>query len=322
MPNKHNAARRHHIPKMRFKVTTWAAYEAGLRRRGSLTLWVSDEAMAAWRAAPRMTPGGQARYSHTAIETALMVRLVFHQPLRQTEGLLGSLLELLGVDLPVPDHTTISRRAARLTPVLASALPDGPVTLVIDSTGLKVYGAGEWHRDKHGVRGRRTWRKLHLAVDAASNTIVAATLTTTSAGDASQLGPLLEQTSGPINTVLADGAYDGDPSYQTIAARDAGARVVIPPRATAVLSASATTDPSQRDRHIQIIAEQGRLAWQRQTAYGERAKAETAMARYKRILGDQLRARTLPGQQAEAAIGITILNCMIDQARPNSVRSA
>lgn len=321
MPNKHNADRRHHIPKMRFQVTNWAAYEAGLRRRGSLTLWVSDAAIAAWRAVPRTTPGGQARYSAIAMETAVMVRLVFHQPLRQTEGLLGSLLALLGVNLPIPDHTTISRRAARRTPVLATALPAGPVTLVIDSTGLKVYGAGEWHRDKHGVRGPRTWRKLHLAVDAATNTIVAATLTTTSDGDASQVGPLLDQTTGAIDTVMADGAYDGDPIYQTIAARDAGAKVVIPPRATAVLSNAAETAPTQRDRHIQTIAERGRLDWQRQTAYGQRAKAETAMARYKRILGDHLHARTLAGQQAEATIGVDVLNRMSAQTRPNSVRS-
>jgi hypothetical protein len=163
MPNKHNDARRHHIPKMRFRVTNWAAYEASLRRRGSLTLWVSEDAIADWRAAPRTTPGGQARYSDVAIETAVMVRLVFHQPLRQTEGLVGSLLDLMGLDLPVPDHTTISRRAARLAPVLPTALPAGPVTLVIDSTGLKVYGAGEWHCAKHGVRGPRTWRKLHVS---------------------------------------------------------------------------------------------------------------------------------------------------------------
>ena len=134
MPNKHNDAQRHQIPKMKFRVANWAMSVAGLRRRGSLMLWVSDEALAAWRAAPRRTPGGQARFSQTAIETALMVRLVFHQPLRQTEGLLSSLLILLGVELPVPDHTTISRRAARLTPMLATALPSGPVTLVIDST--------------------------------------------------------------------------------------------------------------------------------------------------------------------------------------------
>ncbi|WP_341992900.1 IS5 family transposase [Azorhizobium sp. AG788] len=192
----------------------------------------------------------------------------------------------------------------------------------VDCRGATRYGAGEWHRDKHGVRGRRTWRKLHLAVDASTNTIVAATLTTTDDGDASQVGPLLDQTIGPIATVMADGAYDGDPIYHTVAQRDAGAMVVIPPRATAVSGPTAATEPTQRDQHIQSIAERGRLGWQRQTDYGKRSKTETAMARYKRILGGQLRARTLPGQQAEAAIGVAVLNRMIGQARPNSVRSA
>jgi len=301
-------------------VTNWSANEAGLRRRGSLTLWVSDEALAAWKAAPRTTPGGQAHYSETAIETALMVRLVFHQPLRQTEGLLGSLLDLMDVDLPVPDHTTISRRAARLTPTLRTVLPDGAVTLVIDSTGLKVYGAGEWHRDKHGVRGRRTWRKLHLAVDAATSAIVAATLTTSGEGDAGQVGPLLDQTEGPIDTVMADGAYDGEPTYQTVAGRDPAATVVIPPRSTSVPGSGA--EPTQRDRHIQSLADKGRLGWQRETGYGKRSKAETAMSRYKRILGGYLHARKLPGQQAEAAIGVAVLNRMIGAGRPKSVRVA
>src|SRR4051812_35317168 len=198
-------------------------------------------------------PGGQARYSESAIETALMLRLVFHQPLRQTEGLLRSLLELMGLDLPVPDHTTISRRAACLTPVLRTALPTGPVTVVIDSTGLKVYGAGEWHRDKHGVRGRRTWRKLHLAVDAATSTIVAATLTTSGEGDAGQVGPLLDQTTGPLDTVMADGAYDGEPTYQQVAERDPAATDVIPPRSTA--GAGSPSGPAQREPHIQAHAQ-------------------------------------------------------------------
>ena len=211
----------------------------------------------------------------------------------------------MGIDLPVPDHTTISRRAARLTPALLTALPSGPVTLVIDSTGLKVYGAGEWHCDKHGVRGRRTWRKLHLAIDAATNTIVAATLTTSSEGDAGQVGPLLDQTTGPIDTVMADGAYDGEPTYQTVAERDPAATIIIPPRSTAV--PGSTTDPTQRDGHIQSLADRGRLSWQRETDYGKRSKAETAMSRYKGILGDHhLHARKLPGQQAEAAIGIAV----------------
>ncbi|EWY36184.1 hypothetical protein N825_29455 [Skermanella stibiiresistens SB22] len=263
MPNKHNDAQRHHIPKMKFKVTNWSAYEADLRRRGSLTLWISDEAIAAWRAAPRKTPGGQARYSQTAIETALMVRLVFHQPLRQTKGILGSPLDLMGIDLPVPDHTTISRWVAQLTPAPRTALPDGAVILMIDGTGLKVAGAGEWHCYKHGMRGRCTWRKLHLAVDAATNTIVAATLTNSSESDAGQVGPLLDQTDEPLAAVIADSAYDQDRVYDGVDEHSAEAAVVVPPRSKVVLSPSAETDPIQRDRHIQVIAEQGRMGWQK-----------------------------------------------------------
>lgn len=159
-------------------------------------------------------------------------------------------------------------------------------------------------------------------MDAASSTIVGAVLTTTEAGDASQVGPLLAQTHGPITTVLADGAYDGEPIYQTIAQHDPGAVVIIPPRATAVPSNQAETAPTPRDRHLQRIAANGRMSWQRETGYGRRSKGETAMARYKGILGDRLHARTLPAQQAEAMIGVTALNRMLETGRPVSVRKA
>jgi transposase len=151
-------------------------------------------------------------------------------------------------------------------------------------------------------------------------TIVAATLTTNSEGDTTQVGPLLDQTTGPLDTVMADGAYDGEPTYQIVAERDPAAMVVIPPRSTAVPGSSA--EPTQRDGHIQSLADKGRLGWQRETDYGKRSKAETAMARYKRILGDHLHARKLPGQQAEAAIGVAVLNRRIDAGRPESVRVA
>jgi hypothetical protein len=149
MPHKYNADRRHRIPRTCYKVTNWKAYEAGLRQRGSLTIWFSEEAVAAWRAAPRTTPGGQARYSDLAIETALILRTVFHQPLRQTEGLVGSLLELMGLDLPVPDHSTLSRRSRTLA--VASQAASGPVHLLVDSTGVKLSGPGEWLVDLHPV---------------------------------------------------------------------------------------------------------------------------------------------------------------------------
>src|SRR3954468_12018069 len=322
MPHKYNADRRHRIPKARYKVTNWQAYEAGLRQRGSLTIWFTDEAIAAWRAVPRTTPGGQARYSDLAIETSLILRALFRQPLRQTEGLVGSLLELMGLDLPVPDHTTLSRRSRTLAVAPQIRTPTGPVHLLVDSTGVKLSGPGEWLVEKHGTQRRRAWRKLHLAIDAKTGTIVASTLTSKEVDDAAELGPLLDQIDDPLAAVIADGAYDQDRVYDDVAEHSPEAVVVVPPRSTAVLSASAETNPTQRDRHIQVIAEQGRMGWQRTSGYNVRAGAEGAMSRYKRIIGDTLRSHTRPAQEVETRIAVTVLNRMLDLGRPESVRAA
>lgn len=322
MPNKHNAKGRHHIPKMEFQVKNWAEYDAGLRRRGSLTLWVTPEAMADWHATPRFTPGGQACYSDLAIETGLMLRLAFHLPLRQTEGLMTSVFDLMGVSLRVPDHSTLSRRAMTMKSISKGCrLPDGPVHLLIDSTGLKVYGAGEWLQEKHGAKARRTWRKLHLAMDADTGMIMSSTLTENDIGDPSQVTALLERVDAEIGSVTADGAYDGAPIYAAIAARAGDIPVIIPPHVTAVLSAAAEHDPSQRDKHITLMAERGRLGWQKETGYGRRALVETTMGRYKTIIGPRLRARSQPGQRTEAAVGAAVLNRMLHAGRPNSVRN-
>jgi hypothetical protein len=322
MPHKYNADRRHRIPKARYKVTNWRDYEAGLRKRGSLTIWFSEDAVEAWRAAPRITPGGQARYSDLAIETSLILRTVFHQPLRQTEGLVGSLLELMGLDLPVPDHTTLSRRARTLAVAPQARTAGGPVHLLVDSTGVKLSGPGEWLVEKHGTKRRRAWRKLHLGIDAKSGMIVASTLTSKEVDDAAELGALLAQVDDPLAAVVADGAYDQDRVYDDVAEHSAEAAVVVPPRATAVLSASAETNPTQRDRHIQVIAEQGRMNWQKTSGYNARAGAEGAMSRYKRIIGDTLRSHTRPAQEVETRIAVNVLNRMLDLARPESVRAA
>lgn len=326
MPNKFNDKRRHHIPKMKFRVRNWREYEEGLRRRGSLTLWVTDEAIAGWKAIPRTTPGGQAIFSPLAIETALMVRLAFHLALRQTEGLMASIFALLEVSLNVPDHTTISRRAMGLKSIsLGCPLPEGPVDLLIDSTGLKVYGAGEWLQEKHGAKARRIWRKLHLAVDSNTGMIVASILTDNSVGDSSQVAPLLDLVDGVIASVTADGAYDGAydgaPVYEAVAARAGDIPVVIPPHVTAVPSPNAGHSPTQRDRHIALIEAKGRLGWQKETGYGRRSLVETTMGRYKTIIGPKLRARSPGGQKAEAGIGVAVLNRMLHAGKPDSVRS-
>jgi hypothetical protein len=316
MPHKHNADRRHHIPKMAFKVQNWPAYEAGLRRRGSLTLWIEDAALAYWQTTG---PNGQARYTDAAIQTSLMLRTAFKLALRQTEGLMTSVFTLMGLTLSAPDHSTVSRRAVTLPVIQAAQVPSGPLHVLIDSTGLQVYGAAQWLEAKHGAKSRRTWRKLHLAVDAASGMIVAQTLTDQDVDDPSQVGPLLDQIDDLIAQVTADGAYDGTPTYQTIAAHGGDIAVVIPPRATAVLGGEPGL-PTQRDRHLAMIAEQGRLAWQASTGYGQRSLVEMTMGRYKTLIGPRLRARGFAAQQTEASIGMAVLNRMLAAGRPDSVR--
>jgi len=267
MPFKHNAARRHRIPRARYRVTNWPAYEAGLRRRGDLTLWLDEAALAGWAAPKRSSPGGQPLYSDLAIELVLTLRLVFHLALRQVEAFSRSVLRLLGLALSVPDHSTLSRHgrafAGRQPRVQAST---GPIHLVLDSTGLELFGQGEWDAEKHG-RARRQWRKLHLAVDAGIGEIAAHVLTDGHADDAAQVPALLGQTEGVIASVTADGAYDGEPTYAAAAARQRHPPpdVVVPPRGSAVPSADKGDGERQspRDRHIQLMAERGRIGGRR-----------------------------------------------------------
>jgi transposase len=316
MPHKHNDDRRHHIPKMAFKVQNWPEYEAGLRGRGSLTLWIEDAALDHWQT---FGPGGQARYKDAAIQTTLMVRTAFKPALRQTEGLMASVITLMALSISAPDHSTISRRAVTLPTIQPDSVPQGPLHLLIDSTGLQVYGAGQWLEAKHGVKSRRKWRKLHLAVDADNGMIVAQILTDQDADDTSQVAPLLDQSDSRIGRVTADGAYDGAPTYETIAAHGNDIEVVIPPRSTAVPSGE-QGPLAQRDRHLEMITERGRLAWQKATDYGKRSLVETTMGRYKALIGPRLRARGFAAQQTEAAIGVAVLNQMLAAGRPDSIR--
>ena len=251
MPFKANQDRRHHIPRPGYQVTNWPEYDAALRRRGSLSVWFSEAAIAAWRAERRNTPGGQPRYSTLAIATALTRRAVFRLALRQTEGLIGSIIRLLGLDLAVPDHSTLSRRAETLQLVRPASSTD-PVHLLVDSTGLRLCGPGEWLVEKHGARTRRSWRKLHLGVDANTGEIIATTLTSHDVDDGSQVGPLLDQVDGPVASFTGDGAFDRDDVYDEIAVRHPDAAIIVPPRSNAVPSSAAETAPTQRDRHLQL----------------------------------------------------------------------
>ena len=235
MPFKFHQLRRHRVPVVRYRVTNWPEYDRGLVGRGDLRLWITEEALAAWAAPRRQTrvadPGGQARFSDLAIEAVLMLGSLFRLPLRQTEGFVRGLLAMMGLNLLVPDHTTLARRRRTVPIDMNAPGRKAPVDLVLDSTGLAFHGPGEWDRLKHGEK-RRAWRKLHLAVDAGTGEILAFELTDSDTTDPVMAGPLVAAAGGRIRSVTADGAYDGVPVYQAIrAARPARSppKIIIPP---------------------------------------------------------------------------------------------
>ncbi len=273
-------------------------------------------------------------YSALAILTALTIRAVFRLAYRQAEGLLGSIIGLLGLRLRVPDHTTLSRRAATLDvprPRSAGAgAGGGPLHLLVDSTGLKLCGKGEWLLEKHGTATRRSWRTLHLGVDANTGQIMASTLTTKDVDDASQAGSLLDQVASPVALFTGDGAYDQDRVYASVAERHPEAAVVVPPRSTAVPSDTAETAPTQRDRHLLHIAEHGRMAWQKRSGYNKRARVEATMGRWKQVIGDGLRAHPYAGawtpelrphRLTPVGVGVSALAPLIHAPRSQASKS-
>jgi hypothetical protein len=259
--------------------------------------------------------------SALAIQTALTLRTVFRLALRQTEGLIGSILKLLRLDLAVPDHSTLSRRAETLE-VSRPVSRTGPVHLLVDSTGPRLCGLGEWLVEKHDTRRRCAWRKLHIGVDADTAQILASELTTSDVDDGSQVEPLLDQIAGPPASFTGDGAYDQAGVYGILGKHHPDAEVIVPPRSTAVLSEDGETAPTQSDRHLENIAEHGRIGWQKASGYTRRALVESAIGRLKRVIGDALRSRTDRRRTTEVAIAVHALNRMLELGRSKSVRVA
>ena len=318
MPHKFNATRRHNFPGKRYRVTNWSEYNESLRRRGDLTIWVTDDALKQWRAPRRSTPGGQSKYSDLAISTCLTLRSVYKLPLRQTQGLMRSIALLMGVAIPVPDFSTLSRRAQGLSlPEKPRIDRAKPIHLTVDSTGLKIFGEGEWQQNKYETKAKRkSWRKLHLGLDLASGAIVCADLTLDDVGDPTALPGLLDQIEGPVSRFLADGAYDGTSTSKLLATHFGDAlEIVIPPPRNAVFTPKSLDDPSPRDKHIFQIQAHGRLAWQANSGYNQRSRAEAQIGRWKAVIGPKLRSRIFDNQKTEATIGVQVLNRMTELGR-------
>lgn len=304
-----------------YRVSNWAEYNNSLVQRGSITVWIDDEVLASWRPVPegRRKRGGQPKYSDRAIECLLSLKAVFHLPYRQTEGFGKSLMALLGVNVPVPDYTTLCIRSADLKVALSPSQVQGAKHIVVDSTGLKVYGEGEWKVRQHGVSKRRTWRKLHLSVNEATQSIEAVVLTEASVDDAEAGGDLLDETDGSLEQVSGDGAYDQRKFYEAATERGVE-RIAVPPRRNARIwqHGNSSKPPLPRDHNLRRIRRVGRKRWKQEVGYHRRSLAETAVFRFKIIFGNTLSARTLPRQITEARIKAAALNRMTQLGMPDS----
>lgn len=308
--------------KTQYRIRNWPEYNAALVGRGSLTLWVDEEALKAWRYTGPTQRGAQYVYTDAAIKCVLTLRAVYHLALRAAEGLARSVFALLEVALPVPCYSTLSRRAAEVAVALGALPRSGPVHLVIDSSGFKIYGEGEWKVRLHGWSKRRTWRKLHLAVDEATGEIVAAVASVAGVSDDDALPDLLARAKGEISQVSADGAYDKRCCYEAIEQR--GAKAVIPPRQDAKIwqHGNCAAPPHQRDENLRAIRQKGRRRWKQESGYHRRSLAETAVFRVKTIFGPTLYSREFPQQATELFIRVAAMNRMTHLGMPQSYRLA
>lgn len=297
----------------------WPKYNKGLKERGSLTFWISPDVLANWEVKEKTgKPGSTPTYSNQAIVTMVSLKSVMSLPGRALCGFVESVFQLMGVELSVPDHTTISRRLKRLEVKLPVKPSRGKRHVVIDSTGIKVYGEGEWKTRQHGISKRRTWRKLHLAVDEATGEILSSVVTDNSCHDSEVLGELLDEIDDPISQVDADGAYDTAACYDYIEARDAVAG--IPPQRNAKIwfHGNRKTPPHPRDENLRRIRLVGRAKWKREINYHRRSLAETTMFRCKIAFGGKVSSRRMNRQMTELKVQCLVLNRMIQVTKPDS----
>lgn len=299
----------HQVP---HRIRDWPHYNKALIQRGSLTLWVEQRAINAWRDCSRPARRGRRRtYTDLAISCALTLRELYHLPLRSTQGLISSVLQLLRVQLPIPHYSTLSRRAIALA-VSLPRLKTGALHLAVDSTGVKLYGEGEWKMRLHGKERRRTWRKLHLMIDHTTQEVVSLSMTDKDVLDRNEVERLLKAVEGQVCEVLGDGAYDFAVCHAAI--RERGARAIIPPKKGARVRGK----PHLRDRDeaVRRSAEVGKEQWKRESGYHRRSLVETAMMRLKTLCSDKLKAREWKRQGTELRLRCALMNRMTALGMP------
>lgn len=289
----------------RYKTTNWSSYNDSLKRRGSLSIWFDPEMV--WVPPPSGRRGRQQNFSDAAIQACLTLKVLFGLPLRQTTGFVQSLLQLIGLDWAVPGFSTLCRRQRTLKVSLPYRGGTGPLNLLIDSTGIKAEGEGEWNARKHGGSKRRIWRKIHIGIDEETLEVRAVEITSSNVGDAPVLPDLLNQipSNQNIGSVTADGAYDTRKCYEAVAARNAYA--VIPPRKNAKPWKPTSAGAIARNEAVGAQRYLGRTLWRRWSGYHRRSRVETKMHCLK-LMGQSLMARDFDRQVAEIQIRVAVLN--------------
>lgn len=310
--------------KKKYKVRNWKEYNQALVDRGSILFWVTEDAIRNWEEQQKTGKRGKPRtFSNTAIETALTLAQVFHMPLRTTEGFLKSILQRLGVSVQIPDYSTLSVRSHHL-PIQIRVRPirREPLHIVVDSTGIKVYGEGEWKVRMHGWSQHRTWRKLHIGTDEATGDILLGEMTGNDITDSETFAPLLNQLPKEqlIDQVSGDGAYDRRICYGALKEHQIP-HVTIPPQHNAKIWQHGNTQAERlvRDENLRRIRKVGRKQWKIERGYHRRSLAETGMFRLKTIFGDRVSARTFATQRTQLLIRCKALNWMTALGMPDSV---
>ncbi len=303
-----------------YRIINWQQYNQSLVDRGNVTVWLEENIHDHWYNHKQTGKQGKPLvYTDIAIETALIIREVFHLPLRQAEGFLNSLFTMMQVNLKSPDYSTLSIRGEVLPIKIASPSSSEPLHVVVDSTGVKIYGEGEWKVRQHGWSKHRSWRKLHLGVAVSSQEIKAGQVTNNNIADSEALPALLEEIPDSINQLSGDGAYDKRSCYKVLAEKSI--KAVIPPQKNARIwqHGNSVAPPLARDENLRRIRQVGRSGWKKETNYHKRSLAETCIFRLKTIFTDKVRSRKITGQTTELLLRCKALNKMTLLGMPQTV---
>lgn len=304
--------------KIAYRVRNWSQYNRSLINRGNVTLWFDEASLANWSSSKeRRGRGRPEEFSDTAIECCLVLRSLFHLPLRATQGFVEGMIQLFGLQIAAPHYTLVCKRAGSLNIDLKALPQKGALHVVVDSTGLKVYGEGEWKTRCHGKSKRREWKKLHLAVNAKTHEIIGCSLTDSNVHDCDAIEAILPEKK--LGKVCADGAYDNEKSYAAVDNRDG--IPVIPPRSGAACKLKKPSPAmALRNHTVRACWKMGKKSWKVGSGYHQRSLAETAMMRFKTILGAHLSSRKMLNQITEARLKSQILNRMTQLGMPISYK--